>query len=174
MMTDVRPINVLIEAFIARRSDLRSVAFRVVGRSDQVDDVLQDAYLKLVTGACARDVRCPYAYCCQVVRHMALDYCRRGVVEAACFVYSPDGSLPEVEGGTAPEAGIDQRRLLRRIDQALASLPPRTRRVFELYRLDGKTQREIGEILGVSATLVNFLLKDAREALLACKDVMDN
>lgn len=48
-----------------------------------------------------------------------------------------------------------------RISQALDSLPARTRRAFELYRLAGLSQREIASELGVSVTLVNFLIRDA-------------
>lgn len=165
------PRHALIEVYLARRNDLRGVASRIVGHSDQVDDVLQDAYLKLVDGVCAREVLNPFGYCCQVVRNMALDYCRRRMVESACFVSNPDGELPEVEGGRAAEAGIDERRILERIETALATLPPRTRHVFELYRLEGRTQRDIAQSLGVSATLVNFMIKDVMMVLAGCSDV---
>jgi RNA polymerase sigma-70 factor (ECF subfamily) len=160
----------LIEAFLARRNDLRPIVSKIVGSPDLADDVLQDAYLKLEHGICARDVANPFGYCCQVVRNMALDYLRRRAVEAACMVNSSDGALPEVAGGASAEAGIDERRMLVRVEAALAALPPRTRRAFELYRLEGLTQRQIAQILGVSATLVNFMIKDAMTALAACRE----
>lgn len=166
-----RPLG---ELFITRRSDLRSIAFRIVGRADVVDDVMQDAYVRLVEGTCARDVLNPFAYCCQVVRNMALDHCRRCVVESNIVVSPPDGSLPEVADLRHADTGIDERRLLERIEKVLAALPERTRLVFELYRLHGKTQREIGKVLGVSATLVNFMIKDVMKALAACRDAFDS
>lgn len=175
MTTSDPPKHALVEVYLARRSDLRSIASRIVGRHDQVDDVLQDAYLKLVDGVCAREVLNPFGYCCQVVRNMALDYCRRRAVEGSCIVSSPDGDLPEVEGGKPADAGIDERRMmLERIEVALAALPPRTRFVFELYRLEGRTQREIAKIVGVSATLVNFMIKDVMTALAGCRDILDD
>ncbi len=161
------------EMFITRRSDLRAIAFRIVGRADVVDDVMQDAYVKLVEGACARNVLNPFAYCCQVVRNMAIDYCRSRVVESGIIVQTLDGDLPEVASAHHAEAGIDERRLLERVEAVLAVLPPRTRHVFELYRLHGKTQRGIGEAVGVSATLVNFMIKDAMQALISCRDAFD-
>lgn len=173
MTTVEAPERPLVEVYLARRSDLRMVASKIVGRPDQVDDVLQDAYLKLVDGVCAREVQNPFGYCCQVVRNTALDYCRRRVVEGRCIVSSPDGDLPEVEGGKPADAGLDERRMLVRIEAALAELPPRTRLVFELYRLEGKTQREIAKIVGVSATLVNFMIRDVMTALAACRDILE-
>ncbi|MGO3130283.1 MAG: sigma-70 family RNA polymerase sigma factor [Alcaligenes sp.] len=174
MTTDDPHQHELVEVFLARRRDFRFIAYRIVGSSDHVDDVLQDAYIKLAVGVCAKNVKNPFGYCCQVVRNMALDHCRRRVVESGCFVSSPDGTLPNVEGGTPADAGIDERRLLERIGVALATLPPRTRLVFELYRLEGRTQREIAKMLGVSATLVNFMVRDVTEVLATCRDVMEN
>src|SRR5690606_37598031 len=96
----------------------------------------------------------------------------RQAVESTYRVYTDDGELPPVAGGTAPEQGLDERRVLRAIDEALSALPSRTRKVFELYRLGGLTQREIGRELGCSATLVNFMLKDAADAIAGCRGLL--
>lgn len=86
---------------------------------------------------------------------------------------SPDGELPEVADGHSADVGFDERRLLERIDAILAALPARTRLVFEMYRLHGKTQREIEKEVGVSATLVNFMIKDVMSVLASCRDAFD-
>jgi RNA polymerase sigma factor (sigma-70 family) len=155
------------EVFIAHRTQLRSVAQRIVGAADLAEDVVQDAYLKIVEGACAFQVERPLGYCCQVVRNMALDHYRRQSVESAHRVYVEDGELPQVAGGLAADRGLDERRMLVAIDRALDTLPPRTRLAFELFRLSGLSQREIGRRLDCSATLVNFMVKDAMQALAA-------
>jgi len=67
MTTVDSPKHALVEVYLARRSDLRSIASKIVGRHGQVDDVLQDAYLKLVDGVCAREVLNPFGYCCVLV-----------------------------------------------------------------------------------------------------------
>ena len=43
------------------------------------------------------------------------------------------------------------------------------RRAFELYRLGGLTQREVADELGISTTLVNFMIRDA---LTCCRDAL--
>lgn len=165
--------HALIEVYLSRRSDLRSIASKILGHPDHVDDVLQDAYLKLVNGDCAREILNPFGYCCQVVRNMALDHCRRRIAEAGCIVSTIDGDIPEVDGGRSADAGIDERRALARVEDALAVLMPRTRLVFELHRIDGKTQREVAKIVGVSATLVNFMVRDVMTALAGCREIYD-
>jgi RNA polymerase sigma factor (sigma-70 family) len=45
---------------------------------------------------------------------------------------------------------------------ALDELPERTRSAFELYRSGSYTQREVAQQLGISTTLVNFMIRDAR------------
>lgn len=167
------PNHPLGELFYTRRGDLRAIARRIVGHTDTAEDVLQDAYLKLIEGARTREVLNPFGYCCQVVRNVALDYCRRRVVDSSYILSSSDGELPEVAGGRQADVGIDERRLLERIDAVLDTLPGRTRLVFEMYRLHGKTQREIAKAIGVSPTLVNFMIRDVMNALASCRDAFD-
>ncbi|TJZ72942.1 sigma-70 family RNA polymerase sigma factor [Chitiniphilus eburneus] len=158
--------------FLEHRSQLLSIARRVAGDSDIAEEILQDAYLKLVEGACAQEVRNPLGYCAQVVRNLALDYLRRQAVENTYRVYTEDGELPQVAGGVLPDQGLDERKLLDAIEQALSTLPARTRLVFEMYRLGGLTQREIAAQLGCSATLVNFMVRDVGLVLAKCRGML--
>lgn len=165
--------EVLAEIFIAHRAQLRRIALRIVGTAELADEITQEAYLKVAHGACSRQVDKPYCYCCQVVRNLARDHCRRQAVEATYRVYTEDGELPHVPCASTPERVLHERRLLMSVEKALQRLPQRTRHAFELYRLSGLTQREIGRQLGCSATLVNFMLKDAVEALAGCREMRD-
>jgi RNA polymerase sigma-70 factor (ECF subfamily) len=65
-------------------------------------------------------------------------------------------------------ADIDN-RTLKQIDIALAKLPARTRYVFEQHRIHGVSQKQIAKELGVSNTLVNFMVRDA--LLHCCKEI---
>lgn len=165
----------LVEVFIVHRPQLRSLAKKIVGTVDLADEVVQDAYLRLAEGGGAGvRIERPYCYCCQVVRNIALDHCRRRSLEAKVRVHTEDGELPEVpSGGGSLEDRLDGWRLIRAIDEVLGTLPPRTRQAFELFRVGELTQREIGAHLGCSATLVNFMVKDARTALETLKHRRD-
>lgn len=165
----------LVEVFIAHRPQLLSLAKRVVGTSDFAEEVVQDAYLRLAEGGgVGVQIERPYCYCCQVVRNIALDYCRRRTLESKIRVHTADGELPDVPcGACSLEDRLDDWRLIQAIDEVLGTLPARTRQAFELFRVGELTQREIGARLGCSATLVNFMVRDARIALETLKDRRD-
>jgi RNA polymerase sigma factor (sigma-70 family) len=157
------------EVFIANRAQLQRVAQKIVRTVDLANEVLQDAYLKLADGASVREVRKPLGYCCQVVRNVAFDYHRHHAVEASYRTYCEDVELVSPPSNDAPERVLGGRQALAVIDRVLDALPARTRLAFELNRLSGMTQREIGVRLGCSATLVNFMIKDADAALESCR-----
>ncbi|SDO97469.1 RNA polymerase sigma-70 factor, ECF subfamily [Rhodoferax sp. OV413] len=159
----------LADVFIANRAQLQRVAQKIVRTTDLAEEVLQDAYLKLADGAAVRAVHKPLGYCCQVVRNVAFDYHRHHSVEASYRTYCDDVELMSPPSNDAPERVLDGRQALVVIDRVLGALPARTRLAFELSRLSGMTQRQIGVQLGCSATLVNFMIKDADAALETCR-----
>ena len=81
---------------------------------------------------------------------------------------------PEEEGlnvviqGASPETSHINFSTLEHIADALTELPSRTRYAFEMYRLHGVPQKDIAKELGVSPTLVNFMIRDA---LVHCRKV---
>ncbi|MGC4088935.1 MAG: sigma-70 family RNA polymerase sigma factor [Polyangiaceae bacterium] len=160
-----RDVDTLVQLFVQHRAQLLSVAQKVVRRTDQADDVVQEAYLKIAQGSCAERVEKPLQYLTQVVRNLAVDFRRRSAAELRFRGYAEDGELTQIEGGLRPEQGFDERRALGRVGVVLQGLPARTRLAFELHRISGLTQREIGRQLGCSATLVNFMVRDAGEAI---------
>jgi RNA polymerase sigma-70 factor (ECF subfamily) len=91
------PRDVLGDVFIAHRSQLRGIAQRIVGTPELADEITQEAFLKLAEGEALKDIERPFCYCCQVVRNLALDHCRRQSVESTYRVYMDDGELPQVD-----------------------------------------------------------------------------
>jgi RNA polymerase sigma-70 factor (ECF subfamily) len=59
---------------------------------------------------------------------------------------------------------------LRRMLAAIADLPEREREAFDLVRIQGLTQAEAGEVLGVSAATVNRRLNRGLQLLLEALD----
>lgn len=163
------PRPTIAEVFVANRPQLRRVAQKIVHTADLADEVLQDAYLKLMEGACALEIHKPVGYCCQIVRNVAFDYHRRQSVEVSCRAYCDDLEIVGPQACETPERVAVSRQALQAIERVLKALPLRTRQAFELSRLSGLTQREIGVRLGCSATLVNFMIKDVDQVLEGCR-----
>lgn len=149
----------LVAIFIAHRRQLCDVAAKVLGSRDKADDVVQDAYLKVVEagGACA--VKQPTAYVYRIVRNLAIDRYRRRTFESGLFATTDEEQYASSVG--TPESISMSRQHLGLVAAALGELPDRTRRAFELCRIGGHTQREVAELLDVSPALVNFMIRDA-------------
>ena len=150
----------LEDIFINQRQRLCCVAARVLGNADQADDVVQDAYLKISEATMLFEVKQPISYVSRVVRNLAIDRCRRSAFESTLFAKEEEGFNVSLAKHSPETVAIDRQALVQ-VAQALDGLPKRTRYAFELYRSGSHTQREVAEQLGISTTLVNFMIRDA-------------
>nr|WP_315399021.1 RNA polymerase factor sigma-70 [uncultured Duganella sp.] len=148
------------QQFIRSRSQLHDAAARILGCRQRAEDVVQDAYVKLADGMEELHIKNQLAYLYQLVRNLAIDRHRRGVFESQVFSPEEDG-LHVGAPLSSPEAHAIHAQHLMLVSRALATLPERTRKAFELHRLAGQTQREVAAQLGISTTLVNFMIGDA-------------
>ncbi|WP_343725055.1 RNA polymerase factor sigma-70 [Herbaspirillum huttiense] len=158
------PIELRLQ-FIAGRAQLRDAAARILGCRQRAEDVVQDAWFKIAELPEAFSVRHPKAFLSQIVRNLAIDRQRRMTIESFMFAEEEEGTGVICPQATPEDASIS-RQALGNVVRALSTLPERTLRAFELHRLDGYTQREVAEYLGVSATLVNFMIRDATHCCL--------
>lgn len=158
---DVVPVG---QIFITHRRALVGLAMRILGCPCRAEDVVQDAYLKVCDARATCPVRHPASYVMQVVRNLALDGYRRQQIENRVFTVE-DEAMETPDRGASPEAQATARQMALGMFERLGALPERTRKVFEMYYFQDCTQREIAHSLGVSTTLVNFMMRDAREAL---------
>lgn len=153
--------------FIANRTQLRRAAYKILGDWDRVDDVLQDVYLKICEHYDQKsEIKQPLAYLFQVVRNMAIDQYRRANFEMDLFAGEDEGFQVPDKLGT-PETTVMYCQSLECVAKALSKLPERTKRVFELYRIDGYTHQMIAKELNISISLVNILIHQATRQ---CKD----
>ncbi|KQV87139.1 RNA polymerase subunit sigma-70 [Massilia sp. Root351] len=156
------------QQFIVSRPQLRDAAARILGCRQRAEDVVQDAFLNLADGMEELHVKNAHPYLYQLVRNLAIDRYRRSSFEAQVFSCEEAG-VDVGSGAATPEAHAIHAQQLMLVGRALATLPERTRAAFELHRLGGETQREVARQLGISATLVNFLIRDAMQC---CRDAL--
>lgn len=146
--------------FVTHRKQLKWAAQKILGDPQSAEDLLQDAYLKALEASTMCEVRQPLSYAHQVVRNMAIDRYRRTAFESDLFEEEACGLQVAASTGTPEVLAIDRQHLAL-VAQALSRLPERARRIFEMYRLEGRTQREIAQMFDISPTMVNFLIRDA-------------
>ncbi|MBH3433005.1 sigma-70 family RNA polymerase sigma factor [Pseudomonas citronellolis] len=125
----------------------------------EAEDLAHDTYLRLLETPQAT-VAQPRAYLHRTARNLAIDAFRR---EQA---HSPVGMehLDEHEAPDGdPETTMHAVQLASSIERALAELPANCRKVFVWQKLEGLSQAEIAERLGLSKNMVEkYMIRTLR------------
>ncbi len=150
----------MLDLFIAHRSRLVDRAERITGCRARAEDVVHDGWLRLREAMLPDDLRQPASYLLRLVRNLAVDHARRFALEAryGTIEEPPHWVLSSVP---SPEETLIAKDIERGLKQSLAELPPRTRLVFEMSRMDEAPIEEIARRLDVSASFAYRLLRQA-------------
>lgn len=151
----------LLQVFVNNRTLLVKTAARITGCHSRAEDVVQDAFFRLHNAPQIQSsFKAQLSYLFQIVRNLAIDHYRRQAMEQR-YSGSEEEGLNVPNPSASPEATHINQHALATLDSALQELPARTRYAFEMYRLHGMPQKDIAKELGVSPTLVNFMIRDA-------------
>lgn len=161
MTTD--PPGLVAEAFEAQRDRLRAVAYRVLGSHADAEDVVQEAWMRLVRQDTATITNLT-GWLTTVVGRISLDVLRSRQAHPETsygkrlpdFVVTPDdGPMPDEQVALADSVGL---ALLVVLD----SLTPSERLAFVLHDMFAVSFHEIGQILGKSADAAKMIASRAR------------
>jgi RNA polymerase sigma-70 factor, ECF subfamily len=154
--------NILVDVLIRYKPKLLKIAEGVLHSRTQSEDIFHDAVLKACTmqSSC---VRCPVGYACRMVYNLALDEARKRSYEKLNM--TPVDGMDSIPAPSVSALDcLVSTETLWEVLNSLNTLPKRTQDAFVRHRVDGIPQKDIAEELGVSRTLVNFMIKDAHRA----------
>lgn len=122
-----------------------AICYRYTGDMDAAHDVLHDGFIKIFTNFSFRGESSLCTWVTRVMITQSLDYLRKQQRLNKVVTYEEE--IPEVIDWTANEEGnkISEEQLL----MFIAELPEGCRTVFNLYVFDGKSHKEIGELLHI-------------------------
>ncbi|SCB58856.1 RNA polymerase sigma-70 factor, ECF subfamily [Rhizobium aethiopicum] len=153
--------NAVVNAMIENKEKLLKTIESVVKSRSYSEDIFQDGVIKAY-GVNVEGIRCPIGYAFRMVYNLALDESRRRRQQMNNY-----RSIDQVQEITAPiPTVLDQlvaAETLRDVLASLEALPKRTNDAFIRHRLNGVPQKDIAAELGVSRTLVNFMIKAAEQ-----------
>jgi len=145
------------EAFYRRTAGhLRAYAVRVVGNAATADDIVQEAYLRLLRSPPpTRDEQELRAYLFRVTSNLMADHWRRVRRE------------PPLGDEHVPECGIEGPDIPLRIDmiRTFERLPVQQRQLLWLAYVEGVKHRDIATTLGLRERSVKVLLHRAKRKL---------
>lgn len=136
---------------------LRAWLHRRFSHLGDVDDILQETYLRAIAVRDQGKLFAPKAFLFTTARNLALDITRRArrrqheslAKPGVCDVIDPSEPVPD-------RVARDQELALLRT--AIASLPPQCRQIFVMRRIEGLSQGEIASRLGLSPNTVSAQL----------------
>lgn len=118
-----------------------------------VDDLIQESYLRVLQLHGSQRIACTRAYLFATARNAALSLLRRPKL----FVPQPVTEYPAlgvVEEGTDVVETVSTNQEVSVLLEAVDALPPRCREIFILRKLQGVPQKEIARRLGLSEQTV--------------------
>lgn len=155
--------DAFLRLFLEHRDRLERLMFRGAGCRADAADLMQELFLRLWSNR-AESPDNPAGYLFRSARNLLVDHHRAAGARAGlAAALSPVQRHAEpVRPDDAFEAGAD----LAAVERALRRLPDRTRRVFLLNRVHGRTYGDIARALQISVSTVE---KDMMRALTACR-----
>jgi RNA polymerase sigma-70 factor (ECF subfamily) len=149
-------------------SELRHYILRRVNDPALAQDIAQEAYLRLASLPENTVLLNPRAYLFATAANLVTDHARATAARG--------GTVPSetiAEALADPEPPVDRRLLSREalavLQHAVATLPPRTRQVFELHKFEHFSYAEIADQLGIAR---NTVMVHMTRALGHCRDAM--
>ena len=143
----------LAEQILPHEAALRASLRRLVRAQFDIDDVVQESYAVVAALDDVSHVRHPRAYLFSVARSVVLQQLRRSRVVSIEAVAEID-LLDITHDDCSPERHAVAGQALRRVGELLAGLPRRRREAFVMRKLEGLSQREIAQRMGISENTV--------------------
>jgi RNA polymerase sigma factor (sigma-70 family) len=144
---------------------IRSVLYRRGRRSDEIEDLVQDAFVRLLE-YCERgaEVREPEAVLVRTVLRLSMNQDRDAHHDL--YVREAIEDLVLIDPGPTPEEVLTADQCLQEMRRTLDSVSRRTRDVFFLHRLHGLSYAQIGQQLDLPVSTVEKHIARAMTTLL--------
>jgi RNA polymerase sigma-70 factor (ECF subfamily) len=157
------------ENLLAHEPLLRSWLQSRFGAALPVNDIIQEAYLRVLQVRRTAPVNAPKAFLFATARNLALNAARSARVRGEHLAQPVDESELLDEDSNVRET-VAKYEELEILTQAIQALPDRCRQIFTLRKVYGLSQADIARRLDISARTVNAQLTIG---LNKCADFVD-
>ena len=144
---------------------LKGLVYSVLGSAQDLDDVMQDICLRVITRIhTLRDPQRVRAWLAVLARRVAIGHRRRGTQKA---IPLDDVLVSELPAGYVddPVEDIERKELCGRVLEVLGELPDKYREVFILAHTGELTYAQMAEVLEVPITTMQIRLVRARQMI---------
>lgn len=158
---DERAFQALVVKY--QRRIARHVA-RYVRRASDVEDVVQDAFIRAYRGlASFRGEASFYSWLYRIATNAAFSFLKKNASEVEADERSDEGFEPGVSDEQSPERILLARQIGDAVERAMARLHPELAEALVLFEVEGKSYKEIAQMLGTPIGTVRTRIFRARE-----------
>lgn len=144
----------MIASDAAERSALRGYLRRRIGAGEELEDIEQDVYLRVLTAPPTRPIENKRGFLRRLASNLLIDVHRRKEARMADSHIPIEDHMPD-QGLTNPERIVGSRRELALIDGALENVGAMARDAFVLVRVEGFSHKEAARQLGITPKAVS-------------------
>lgn len=145
------------------KNKLYRFALRLLGNSEEAEDVVQDVLVKVWKGrANMHQINNWEAWCMRLTRNLSLDRLRAQQRKATD---SMTIGFEVKQEGPSPLEKTELIESMQHVSKMIAALPEKQRQVMHLRDVEGYSYNEIGEILEIDLNQVKVNLFRARSAV---------
>lgn len=143
----------LAEAVLPHEPWVRRQLRRGTALGYEIDDIVQEAYARMIMLDSVAHIDDARGYFLQVARNLILQYLRRAKVVPIDFSADME-TMDHAANEPLPDQQVQGRQELEQLMDAISTLPPRCQEVYRLRKIDGLSQREVAERLMMSESNV--------------------
>lgn len=157
---EAAPPSPLLTAYQQHLSALKRYVMRIVRAENDVEDVVQEAFLRAYKTEAGGDIQQPKSYLFRVAKHVALNQVRQKINRPTDFLEDTDTSSALTSDWTLEDEMLAQERLGVHC-MAVAALPPKRRKVYLMRKVYGMSHKDIASDLGIAVSTVESHLAKA-------------
>lgn len=163
-----------LDELMARHEEaLFGLIYRHVGDASLARELLQEAFVRAYFGISRFKPQAKFVtWLFSIAVNLCRDYARskRGLQAQRTISWDEwskvTGEMPSTQShGTQPDFAMEQREVITALENAVAQLPHDLKTALILFAIDGRSQQECAEILGISPKAVETRVYRARRLL---------
>ncbi len=143
----------ILSTFLDIETALRKYLMRFLVRSQDIEDVVQETFLRSYNAEKNQSIQSPKSFLFKVAKNLALSEISRKSNQLATYVEDLDALEVLDNRADVEEKAIRQQQLQSYIN-ALRCLPPQCQRVFVMCKVYGFSHKEISSKLSISVSTV--------------------
>lgn len=136
---------------------------RRLRRGSEAQDLTQDAFLRLARATIEGD---PLPYLRRIAHNLLVSRLRQDARWGHIIAETPYDEETQLASPPQQTQGIEADDVKRQFQRVIDQLPEKTRRIYLMHRLGGRTYSEIAEEMDVHVKTVEYHIASALKALL--------